>query len=119
MFSVCPLSVNPAPVLWRDPIIRLLGSLGAKEAAPPLQVFMTTHSPVTLRELSGNQLHVVRPGADRHEIRLAGVSDDVQSTIRRNPDAFLAPSVIVCEGATEVGLVRGLENDPASPTVTH
>ncbi len=90
-------------------IIRLLGSLGAKEAAPPLQVFMTTHSPVTLRELPGNQLHVVRPRADRHEIRPAGASDDVQSTIRRNPDAFLAPSVIVCEGATEVGLVRGLD----------
>jgi hypothetical protein len=90
-------------------IIRLLGSLGAKEAAPPLQVFMTTHSPVVLRELSGDQLHVVRPAAERHEIRLAGVSDDVQSTIRRNPDAFLAPSVIVCEGATEVGLVRGVD----------
>jgi putative ATP-dependent endonuclease of OLD family len=27
-------------------IIRLLGSLGAKEKSPPLQVFMTTHSPV-------------------------------------------------------------------------
>ena len=34
-------------------IIRLLGSLGAKETPLPLQVFMTTHSPVALRELSG------------------------------------------------------------------
>lgn len=90
-------------------ILRLLGSLGAKEATPPLQVFMTTHSPVALRELSGDQLHVVRPGADGHAIRVAGVSNDVQSTIRRNPDAFLALSVIICEGATEVGLVRGLD----------
>ena len=32
-------------------IIRLLDSLGAKEASPSLQVFMTTHSPVALREL--------------------------------------------------------------------
>jgi putative ATP-dependent endonuclease of OLD family len=90
-------------------IIRLLGSLGAKEGAPPLQVFMTTHSPVALRELSGSQLHVVRPTADRHDARLVGIADDVQSTIRLYPDAFLAPSVIVCEGATEVGLVRGLD----------
>jgi putative ATP-dependent endonuclease of OLD family len=90
-------------------IIRLLGSLGAKERAPPLQVFMTTHSPVALRELSGSQLHVVRPTADRHEARLVGIADDVQSTIRLYPDAFLAPSVIVCEGASEVGLVRGLD----------
>lgn len=42
-------------------IIRLLGSLGAKETHSPLQVFMTTHSPVVLRELSGDQLFVARP----------------------------------------------------------
>ena len=36
-------------------IIRLLGSLGAKLSEPPLQVFMTTHSPVALAELSGHR----------------------------------------------------------------
>ena len=90
-------------------IIRLLGSLGAKEMNPPLQVFMTTHSPVVLRELSGNQLFVVRPVSDKHEVRNVGTMDDIQSTIRLYPDAFLAPSVIVCEGASEVGLIRGLD----------
>jgi putative ATP-dependent endonuclease of OLD family len=90
-------------------IIRLLGSLGAKERAPPLQVFMTTHSPVALRELSGSQLHVVRPVTEKHEARLVGTADDIQSTVRLYPDAFLAPSVMVCEGATEVGLIRGLD----------
>jgi hypothetical protein len=90
-------------------IIRLLHSLGAKERTPPLQVFMTTHSPVALRELSGAQLHVLRASADRHEARQVGTADDIQSTIRLYPDAFLAPSVIVCEGASEVGLVRGLD----------
>ncbi|WP_028030980.1 ATP-dependent nuclease [Gemmobacter nectariphilus] len=90
-------------------IIRLLGSLGAKEKTPPLQVFMTTHSPVALRELSGSQLFVARRSGDRHEVLNVGVNDGVQSTIRLYPDAFLAPSVIVCEGASEVGLVRGLD----------
>jgi hypothetical protein len=90
-------------------IIRLLGSLGAKEKAPPLQVFMTTHSPVALRELSGSQLFVARRSPDCHDVLNVGTSDDVQSTIRLYPDAFLAPSVIVCEGASEVGLVRGLD----------
>lgn len=90
-------------------IIRLLGSLGAKEAPPPLQVFMTTHSPIALRELSGSQLFVTRGSAERHDVRLVGTADDIQSTIRLYPDAFLAPNVIVCEGASEVGLVRGLD----------
>ena len=90
-------------------IIRLLGSLGAKEENPPLQVLMTTHSPVVLRELSGHQLFVVRAAADKHEVRVVGTADDIQGTIRRYPDAFLAASVIVCEGASEVGLLRGLD----------
>jgi putative ATP-dependent endonuclease of the OLD family len=90
-------------------IIRLLGSLGAKETPPPLQVFMTTHSPVALRELSGNQLFVARAFDAMHKVHVVGTADDIQSTIRLYPDAFLAPNVIVCEGASEVGLVRGLD----------
>jgi putative ATP-dependent endonuclease of OLD family len=95
-------------------IIRLLGSLGAKEKKPPLQVFMTTHSPVALRELSGSQLFVARRMADHHEILKVGATDSVQSAIRLYPDAFLAPSVIVCEGASEVGLIRGLDQHRAA-----
>lgn len=90
-------------------IIRLLGSLGAKEKTPPLQVFMTTHSPVALRELSGSQLFVARPLPEGHEVLNVGTSDGVQSAIRLYPDAFLAPSVIACEGASEVGLIRGFD----------
>ncbi|HBQ50329.1 MAG TPA: ATP-dependent endonuclease [Hyphomonas atlantica] len=90
-------------------IIRLLGSLGAKETPSPLQVFMTTHSPVALRELSGNQLFVARGAIDKHDVRAVGTADGTQTTIRSHPDAFLAPNVIVCEGASEVGLIRGLD----------
>ncbi len=90
-------------------IIRFLGSLGAKETKPPLQVFMTTHSPVALRELAGSQLFVTRSASEKHDVLTVGIASDIQSTIRLYPDAFLAPSVIVCEGATEVGLVRGLD----------
>ncbi len=90
-------------------IARLLDSLGAKDAALPLQVFMTTHSPVAIRELSGNQVFVVRSQGGRHDVCEVGVTDDVQSTLRADPEAFLAKSVIVCEGASEVGLARGLD----------
>lgn len=90
-------------------IARFLGSLGAKESNPLLQVFLTTHSPVALRELSGSQLFVVRRGENGHEVRAVGTSDGMQSTIRLYPEAFLAGSVIICEGASEIGLLRGLD----------
>ncbi|MDF5828791.1 AAA family ATPase [Pseudomonas aeruginosa] len=37
-------------------LVRLLDSLGAKENPPVLQCFITTHSPVAVRELGGNQV---------------------------------------------------------------
>ncbi len=90
-------------------IIRFLGSLGAKEKDPPLQAFMTTHSPVALRELSGGQLFVLRETGGHHEAINVGTDADIQGTIRSFPDAFLASSVLICEGASEVGLIRGLD----------
>ncbi|WP_163558812.1 ATP-binding protein [Halomonas sp. NO4] len=90
-------------------IARFLGSLGAKEDAAPLQVFLTTHSPVALRELSGGQLFVLRHSPQGHEACLVGAGNGIQSTIRLYPEAFLAGSVVVCEGASEIGLLRGLD----------
>lgn len=90
-------------------LIRLLHSLGAKDSTVPLQVFMTTHSPVAVRELTGNQVYVVRAGSNQHQVLEVGMADDVQSTVRADPEAFLAKSVVVCEGASEVGFARGLD----------
>lgn len=90
-------------------IVRFLGSLDAKKSNSPLQVFMTTHSPVALRELSGNQLLITRPGSTKHQLLAAGVSDPIQKALRLYPDAFLAKTIIACEGASEVGFVRGID----------
>jgi putative ATP-dependent endonuclease of the OLD family len=90
-------------------LTRLLGALGAKETSAPLQVFMTSHSPVVLRELAGSQLFVVRSAGGAHQALPVGESNDAQSTIRSYPEAFLARTVIICEGASEVGLLRGLD----------
>jgi hypothetical protein len=95
-------------------IIRLVDALGAKEADPPLQVFITTHSPVAVRELSGNQLFVVRGRDGQHSATCIGTDNDVQGTIRVHPDALLAPSILVCEGATEVGFMRGIDQHRVS-----
>lgn len=90
-------------------IIRLLGSIGAKEKPAPIQAFVTTHSPVALRELSGDQLWVASKRPGHHHLQPVGTDDAIQGTIRVYPDAFLARSVLVCEGASEVGLLRGLD----------
>lgn len=90
-------------------LARFLDSIGAKEKKPPLQAFLTTHSPVALRELVGDQLFVLREDEDEHSVQQVGIEDDLQSTIRVHPEAFLAHSVLVCEGASEVGFMRGLD----------
>lgn len=91
-------------------LTRLLSSLGAKDKNPPLQTFVTTHSPVVLRELAGPQLFVLREEAGVHRALQVGNDDDVQGAVRLYPEAFLARSVIVCEGASEIGLIRGMDD---------
>jgi putative ATP-dependent endonuclease of OLD family len=76
------------------------------------QYFLTTHSPVVLRELTIADLHVVHCHADHVEVVGAnkpGISGIMQGKIRSGAEAFLAPKIIVCEGATEVGFLRGLD----------
>ncbi len=109
--NVAPIALVDEVEFGLEPhrLMRFLDSLGAKDTTIPLQVFMTTHSPVALRELSGSQLFIVRTGADGHSVLPAGTTNEVQSTLRADPEAFLAKSIIVCEGASEVGFVRGLD----------
>jgi putative ATP-dependent endonuclease of OLD family len=91
-------------------VISLLHSLGSKETEAPLQVFMTTHSAVAVRELSGDQLVIVRKvDGGQHQMRLVSSENVIQGVARLYPEAFLARTVIVCEGASEVGLLRGID----------
>ena len=78
------------------------------------QYFLTTHSPVVLRELTINELYVVHSKAGNVQI-IAASSDslkehEVQGKIRSSAEAFLAKKVVVCEGATEVGFLRGFDD---------
>ncbi|TAY34692.1 DUF2813 domain-containing protein [Rhizobium leguminosarum] len=92
-------------------IIRFLGNLGAKDKDSRLQVFVTSHSPVAVRELTIEQLFVVRKAGDEHQVRWAGEHRDLQGTLRLYPEAFLARSILVCEGASEIGLMRGVDQN--------
>jgi hypothetical protein len=89
-------------------ILRLLHSLGVGQSMPTTQVFMTTHSPTVLKELSHSDLTVVR-SAKGAPSTITHLPPDAQGALRAHPESFLASSALVCEGATEVGLVRGLD----------
>lgn len=91
-------------------LTRLLNTLGSKEKTSPSQVFITTHSPIALQQLRSEHLQVVRRKTDKHFIHPAGSGDDIQGLFRKSPSPFLADKVIVCEGASEMGLLRGIDD---------
>lgn len=82
------------------------------KALPP-QIFMTTHSPVVIRELAAHDIFTVRSKAGITEVRSVAATaknlNTAQRHLRGSPDAFLAQRVLVGEGRTEFGLLRGLD----------
>lgn len=78
------------------------------------QYFLTTHSPTVLRELTVKELYVVHSKGGVVQIISAAKDGleqlEVQGKIRSSTEAFLAKKVVVCEGATEVGFVRGFDD---------
>ena len=98
-------------------ISRLLRQLklSKDEGKTKAQVFMTTHSPVVLQELNVDELHIVRRDVKTGHVDVCFAKKpykelDPQSQPRTNPQAYLAPKILVCEGKTEVGLIRGLDD---------
>lgn len=95
-------------------ISRLLHKLGSRDAEPLSQVFITTHSPYVLRELKATQLCVMRksdagfPAPSHAFLTLTG-DDQEQATLRACAEAFFSKAVIVGEGSTEVGFIRGID----------
>jgi putative ATP-dependent endonuclease of the OLD family len=78
------------------------------------QYFLTTHSPVVLRELTVKELYIVHSKKGVIQI-LPAFSDslsehEAQGKIRSSAESFLAKKVVVCEGKTEVGLLRGFDD---------
>jgi hypothetical protein len=72
-----------------------------------LQVLMTSHSETAVAELGVSCLGIVRAsGNGSIEVKHPDVS--LQDVIRKMPEAVLSRRVIICEGATEFGLSRGL-----------
>lgn len=78
------------------------------------QLIMTTHSMSAVCECTVNEVCVINNNSgEMHLHRLNEKDDikaDVQALLRTNPDAFLCKRVVVCEGKTEVGLLRAFDS---------
>jgi len=73
------------------------------------QAIITTHSPVAVATLSAQDLCVVQcKGGVTQVKQVPAKINEVQGTIRAAPSALLARRVVVGEGSTEVGMIRGL-----------
>jgi putative ATP-dependent endonuclease of OLD family len=83
------------------------------KALPP-QIFMTTHSLVVIRELAVQDIFTARSKDGITDVRSVAANPDnynaAQRHLRTSPDAFLAQRVIVGEGKTECGLLRGFDS---------
>ncbi len=72
------------------------------------QALFTTHSPTVIEELEPAELVVVHASGGESDIR--PIPDALASLVRSSPEAFLARRVLVCEGKTEIGVIRGLDS---------
>lgn len=69
------------------------------------QIFVTTHSRDVLVELDADNLFLMSKKGEM----MYDFDSSYQGCLRSNPEAFFSKRVLVCEGATEVGICRFLD----------
>jgi putative ATP-dependent endonuclease of OLD family len=90
-------------------LLHLLHHLKKRTASDKGQVIMTTHSPLAVEGLDATDISVVRCDEGRTEVRaVPGGLNEMQGALRAGPSALLGNRVVVCEGKTEMGVVRRL-----------
>lgn len=73
------------------------------------QILMTTHSDVVLAELPAPSLFIVsRSSGAVSDIKHALASGDISRVLKGAPRALFARRILLCEGATELGLMLGV-----------
>lgn len=78
------------------------------------QIIMTTHSVSTICECSEREIAVLNNNSGEVMLHFLHTVDDstdakIQGILRTEPAAFLSKRIIVCEGKTEIGLLRAID----------
>lgn len=73
------------------------------------QILMTTHSDVVLAELPPPSLFIVSRSPEAvADIKHAQANGDISRVLKGAPRALFARKILLCEGATELGMMLGL-----------
>lgn len=119
------VSIAIQSILVRDGGIMLIDEMEqglepdrAKQAVRSLsehragQIFLTTHSREVITELGSEHLLLAIKDEVNDKIAVRSFSDrsvDLQKAVRACPEAFFSKKVIICEGATEIGICRAID----------
>ncbi|KOH43484.1 ATP-dependent nuclease [Sunxiuqinia dokdonensis] len=87
-----------------DRIKNLIRSLQKKRRG---QIFMTTHSQNVIEELEASNIYLAKN--ESGVCSLTVCNEEFQSIVRACPEAMYAKKVIVCEGKTELGICRAVD----------
>jgi AAA15 family ATPase/GTPase len=69
------------------------------------QVILSTHSPVVLVEIAGNGTYRVKNY--NGDITVTRLDEINNAEIRKNPVGYFLKKIVICEGKTEMGVLRG------------
>lgn len=87
----------------------------SEKTSTTTQALFTTHSPITLQEMNHNELYAVtrKVSGQVSVFRLAhadsDINEELQGQLRAKPSTFLARRIYVCEGKTELGMMKALD----------
>ncbi len=95
-------------------LIHVLFALREIASTSNSQIIISTHSPITLKEIAGDGTYRVKNADGDITIRRLNNADN--GTIRTQPEMFFLKKVVVCEGKTEIGILRSLKKKWLSTT---
>lgn len=96
-------------------LIALLKGNSASTGKASSQSIFTTHSPIALEELKQDELYAVTRQNGGvvmvHHMTSSDstVNEELQKQLRKAPSSFLAQRIYVCEGHTELGLMKAID----------
>lgn len=96
-------------------IAKLRRNTGEEGSSPRSQSIFTTHSPIVLQELVHDEIYAVTKRNEgctsvyHMSTADAKLNNEIQAQLRATPSAFLARRIYVCEGKTELGIMRAVD----------